>query len=69
MKGFIEPGPSIEQLKPTPAELARFRELLEWQEQSAKCRYVFGPSVGCPKCRVDNNPNNTCCWHCGAALK
>lgn len=69
MKGFIEPGPRTEQLKPTSAELVWLRKLLEWQEQSAKCHHVLGPSVGCPKCHVDNNPNNACCWHCGAALK
>jgi hypothetical protein len=68
MKGFIEPGPSIESLKPTPAEQARLAELLAWQEQSAKTSYLFGPSVGCPECHVDNNPNNVCCWHCGRAL-
>lgn len=68
MKGFIT-APTLEQLLPTPDEQARLASLWAWQEQSAKCHYIFGPSVGCPACHVDNNPNNTCCWHCGKALR
>ncbi len=40
-KGFTS-APTLEQLKPTPRELARMDELIAWQERSAKSTIVLG---------------------------
>lgn len=69
MKGFIGTGPSIENLMPTPEESFALQSLLEWQEQSAKSNYIFGPSIACPKCHVENNPNNAACYQCAEQLR
>ena len=66
-KGFIS-APTLDQLQPTPEEQQLLRELLEWQEQSAKSHYILGGSVECQSCHASNNPNNITCWQCGRAM-
>lgn len=67
-KGFVEPGPDPERFKPTPEEQAMLQRLLDWQEASAKCTLIFGPSLTCPKCGQENNPNHIFCYVCRAKL-
>lgn len=49
-------------------EQAALQRILDWQEASAKCNMVFGPSFECYACKSLNNPNNTHCHRCGNHL-
>lgn len=52
----------------TPQEQQHLQRILDWQDASAKCGMVFGPSIECPICHAMNNPNNAYCHQCARKL-